>query len=132
MFRRISYQRRNAFTVRTVFSVMYRLYYLYSIPLVFVNISASSCDALVLLPTGSVKLVNLPALSQRRAETMRNLWLDTVGLRRASRRRDCHGSQERRATQVRASTNMYYRILDRLWTWIVHPILSSLNLVSDV
>ena len=98
--------------------------------LVFINVAPSSCGALLLLPTGSVKLVKLPALSQRRAETMRNLWIDAIGLRRASRRRNCHGPQER-ATQLRASANMYHRILDRLWTWVVHPILSELKLVSD-
>ncbi|VDC00841.1 unnamed protein product [Peniophora sp. CBMAI 1063] len=94
---------------------------------VFINVAKTSCDALVLSKNGSVKLVQLPALSQKRAEKLRSLWTEHVGLRRGHRRGETSRADAR---NIRTYSNIYVRILSRLWSLVVLPILSALDLIT--
>ncbi|KZV67426.1 hypothetical protein PENSPDRAFT_688133 [Peniophora sp. CONT] len=94
---------------------------------VFINVAESSCDALILFSSGTVTRVKLPELSQRRAEKLRILWTENVGLRRANRR----GVTPWEFGPVRGYSNVYTLVLGRLWTWAVHPVLEALNFIKE-
>ncbi|VDC02451.1 unnamed protein product [Peniophora sp. CBMAI 1063] len=94
---------------------------------VFINVAEASCDALALSKDGSVKLVQLPALSLKRAEKLRSLWTVHVGLRRGHRR----GEMPRAVVRNRHIHSIYVRILSLLWSWVVHPILQELGLITE-
>ncbi|KZV67424.1 hypothetical protein PENSPDRAFT_635733 [Peniophora sp. CONT] len=95
---------------------------------IFINVVESSCDALILLSSGTVKLVKLPKLSQKRANTLRTLWAETIGLRRAHRR----GNEPRAVSRVRGGYNVYALVLGRLWMWVVCPILEALDFTTAI
>ncbi|KZV70887.1 hypothetical protein PENSPDRAFT_427625, partial [Peniophora sp. CONT] len=96
-------------------------------PVVFINVAEASCDALILLPSGTVKLVELPGLTQERADTLRNLWTKHVGLSRAHRR----GAAPRAAGFMRGCSSVYTRVLGRLWAWVVRPVLEMLGFIKE-
>ncbi|KZV69579.1 TPR-like protein [Peniophora sp. CONT] len=89
---------------------------------VFLNAGKVCYDALILSCTGAVTSVKLPRLTQKRAEKLRSLWTQHVGLCRAHRRGLV--TQER---IMRGSTNLYGRMLGCLWTWCIQPILQGLG-----
>ncbi|VDB85611.1 unnamed protein product [Peniophora sp. CBMAI 1063] len=94
---------------------------------IFVTVARSSCDALVLLECGDLKLVKLPELSLKRVERLRGIWTGGVGLYRAHRGR--MASWE--VALLRRCSSIHALVLGRLWKWIVHPILDALGLIQD-
>lgn len=79
-------------------------------PVVCINIAKSSCGALILLASGTVKLVELPGLSQKRADKLRDLWTNNIGMSRAHRR----GAPSRAAALMRGCSNVYTHVLSTL------------------
>ncbi|VDB94208.1 unnamed protein product [Peniophora sp. CBMAI 1063] len=90
--------------------------------LVLINVAESGCDALVLSSTGNVKLVPLP-LTLRRARNMNEIWTRHVDLC-GSRSR---GMSTGGPTAMRSDSAIFARVLNRLWLWVVHPILKTLG-----
>ncbi|VDC01234.1 unnamed protein product [Peniophora sp. CBMAI 1063] len=92
---------------------------------VFINTDKSRCDALVLSPSGEIILVPLPQLSLQRASELRTQWI--VLLREHSAR--ARGMAPSQLSHD--SSTPLHRILERIWTWIVGPVLQALKLVID-
>ncbi|KZV60225.1 hypothetical protein PENSPDRAFT_760127 [Peniophora sp. CONT] len=92
---------------------------------VSINVHDSRCDALIVtMPSGVIKLVELPDLSEYRALKLRSLW--------TKRLRDCH-VRVRAAVPISAcQDSMTYlaRLLGFMWKWIVHPILQSMHITE--
>ncbi|KZV76179.1 hypothetical protein PENSPDRAFT_474000 [Peniophora sp. CONT] len=96
-------------------------------PVVFINVHASACDALALLPNGAIKHVPLPDFTESRARNLRSAWMR------------CLHSSDRRVRAVvthdsrvlRGGTTMFGLVLGRLWTWIVQPILEALEFIDN-
>ncbi|VDB84775.1 unnamed protein product [Peniophora sp. CBMAI 1063] len=95
---------------------------------VFINVAETSCDALVLFKDGSVELVKLPDLSQQNSEKLLSLWIEHVGIRRGHRRGETSRAS---APHIVAYKNVCGRLLSRLWSLVVHPILSALKLITE-
>ncbi|KZV59764.1 hypothetical protein PENSPDRAFT_644770 [Peniophora sp. CONT] len=96
-------------------------------PVVFINTHPASCDTLMLLPDGTLVRIKLHDLTEKRAGLLRSAWLQNLEW--------CH-TRVRRAVLPntvprRGGTTMFCRILARLWTWVVQPILQHLNLVNE-
>ncbi|KZV75999.1 hypothetical protein PENSPDRAFT_598917 [Peniophora sp. CONT] len=96
-------------------------------PVVFTNVDRRHCDALVLFPSGDVKVVKLPELSNERAEKLRSLWTEHVGRGRAPRR----ASVQQSDIVSSKSSSIYMLILKRLWIWIVRPVLQALEYIQQ-
>ncbi|VDB85490.1 unnamed protein product [Peniophora sp. CBMAI 1063] len=94
---------------------------------VFINVAEMSCDALVLSNDGAVKLVHLPELSKAGAEKLQSLWMEHVGIRRGHRRGETSRGDAR---NIYAYSNIYVRLLSRLWSWVIYPILLALDLIT--
>ena len=94
-------------------------------PAIFINIHPSRCDALIVHPHGALTSVPLPQLSLKRTEGLLNLWVTHVvgsmGLERALVPFAPRGHQD-----------AFTLVLERLWVWVVHPILQSLDLHAMV
>ncbi|KZV66251.1 TPR-like protein [Peniophora sp. CONT] len=93
-------------------------------PIVFINVHSTRSDALILLPGGAVQSVQLADLSQDKAEKMRSLWLHTLEESRGRER----GAVSR--ANDRGTQELFSRVLERMWLWVVRPILHSLDLLS--
>ena len=93
-------------------------------PIVFINIHASRCDALCLLPNGNIILIPLRDLSETRIIELRRLWIKHLESSRV---------RARGLGLVRGPEGMLELLklyLGHMWTWIVHPILEALDLLS--
>ncbi|KZV61451.1 hypothetical protein PENSPDRAFT_693406 [Peniophora sp. CONT] len=97
-------------------------------PVVFINVHASSCDALALFPHGAVRHIPLPSLTDHRACTLRCTWIRC--LQSSDRSVRAVGTYDCRV--VRGGTSMLGLVLGRLWTWIVHPILEALGSMNSI
>ncbi|VDC05884.1 unnamed protein product [Peniophora sp. CBMAI 1063] len=91
-------------------------------PVIFINIHPSRCDALIVHPHGALTSVSLPQLSLKRTEGLLNIWVTQVV-----------GSMGRERGLVpvappRGHQDAFTLVLERLWIWVVHPILQSLDL----
>lgn len=96
-------------------------------PVVFVNADESHCGALILLPDGTLTSVTLPKLSLAGVEKLRSQWHSY------SQRHDVH----ERGLTIRnhdhsSDTSIQVRILGRIWTCILHPVLKALGLSEPV
>lgn len=100
---------------------------------VFINVAPSSCDALVLLPSGVVEHVKLPELTEECAEDLRARWTAKVrpNSQSAQGRRDIVPPEQRAASQG-GGLSTYEDILGHLWTRVVSPVLLALDLVSVI
>ncbi|KZV59768.1 TPR-like protein [Peniophora sp. CONT] len=95
-------------------------------PVIFINVHPQICDALALCLDGSIARIPLPNLTEKRAHQLRFLWMQNL--------ERCH-TRVRRAmmpdiSPARGDAYMFGRILARLWTWVVQPILQHLNLIT--
>lgn len=117
-------------------------------PVVFINVAKSRCDALVIHPNGEMLSIPLPELSMERAKQLRALWLTEL-TRYRDRIRDSSKSPSELPLDVEAQlsahdmtlaryTSFVYEddedgvhLFERLWTWIVHPIIQSLQSAKD-
>ncbi|KZV59615.1 hypothetical protein PENSPDRAFT_595123 [Peniophora sp. CONT] len=95
-------------------------------PVVFINVHSSSCDALALSPNGGIKRIVLHRLTESQAQDLRSTW--TRFLRSSGLRMRGAVSIDR---LISKRTNMLGVVLERVWTWIVHPILEALNFFDD-
>ncbi|KAI0032624.1 CHAT domain-containing protein [Vararia minispora EC-137] len=82
-------------------------------PVVLVNMDFSRCDALSILPSGAVVHASLPELTMQRVDNLCELTMLQLRL---------SGVRGTRATMA--------FVLKRLWEWIVHPILSTLDVTG--
>ncbi|KZV64379.1 TPR-like protein [Peniophora sp. CONT] len=96
-------------------------------PVVFINIHSSSCDALVLFPNGAIRRVVLSDITESGAQTLHATWMKF--LRSSDLRSRGAVSVDRLISKSR--TNMLGLVLERLWTWIVQPILEALHLIES-
>lgn len=111
-------------------------------PVIFLNVDAARCDALGILPGGTITLIPLPDLSLERAHRLRALWtrqLTACSIRQREPR-------SRGALQLAANPQSYPLRhsslvqeddpLDYLpalmWEWIVSPVLKALEISSPV
>ena len=94
-------------------------------PVIFIHVYHSSCNALALYRDGSIVHIPLPHLTAKRAHKLRSLWVLSL--------RTCHVRVRRAVVTPEiitpGGTSMFGRILTRLWSWVVEPVLSRLNLV---
>ncbi|KZV59941.1 hypothetical protein PENSPDRAFT_542286, partial [Peniophora sp. CONT] len=91
-------------------------------PVIFINVHSSSCDALALFPNGAIRHIVLDKLTESQAQDLRSTW--TRFLRSSGLRMRGAVSMDR---LISKRTNMLGVVLERVWTWIVHPILEALN-----
>ncbi|VDC05860.1 unnamed protein product [Peniophora sp. CBMAI 1063] len=93
-------------------------------PVVFINVHLSRCDAVVITSSGHIKLVPLSELSYIRAKKLCKLWGEhALGGGGHSRAIIRLGDPE-------WDRNMVKVYLGHMWSWIVKPILSALDLIS--
>ncbi|VDB87841.1 unnamed protein product [Peniophora sp. CBMAI 1063] len=96
-------------------------------PVVFINVDKRRCDALILHPDGAPTSVHLPDLSLKKTTTLARVWtsffMDGIG-----RERGLAGPSFRK----QGPSTLPMTVLERLWTWLVHPIFESLNLSTSV
>ncbi|VDC06470.1 unnamed protein product [Peniophora sp. CBMAI 1063] len=90
--------------------------------LVFINANGARCDALLLLPNGCITAHTLPELSLAKAETLRARWQAYLMQQDIRERGICAQCQYRSD-----STSSPHDILNRLWRWIVGPVLKALG-----
>ncbi|KZV65988.1 hypothetical protein PENSPDRAFT_756016 [Peniophora sp. CONT] len=91
-------------------------------PVVFINVHSSRCDALILCPGGAITSVVLPDLSSNNAAGLHRLWLSRLVE---------HMSRERSfvpAERMHGYFNPFTIVLERLWLWVVFPVLVALDL----
>ncbi|VDB96018.1 unnamed protein product [Peniophora sp. CBMAI 1063] len=117
-------------------------------PVVFVNVTASRCDALILYPSGKMLLVPLPELSLERASQLRSLWVIELAHFRDRIRDSVILNQEspldeeaqqlahdialaRHTSLVSDDEDDATHLLERLWNWIVDPIIQSLQFAES-
>ncbi|KZV73884.1 hypothetical protein PENSPDRAFT_626588 [Peniophora sp. CONT] len=91
-------------------------------PIVFINVHSTRCDAIVLAPGGTLKLIPLPDLSLEGADKLRSIC--TASLKEGMVRD--RGSVSQNA--LRRQTSPFRRLAELMWTWVVDPILKSLDL----
>ncbi|KZV75835.1 hypothetical protein PENSPDRAFT_570814 [Peniophora sp. CONT] len=96
-------------------------------PVVFINVHSSSCDALALFPDSSITHIALPELNQSRAHSLRTVWMRHLEL--CNNRARAAMSPD--MVSPRGSTSIFGRALGRLWAWVMHPILQSLDLINE-
>ncbi|KZV76852.1 TPR-like protein [Peniophora sp. CONT] len=93
-------------------------------PVVFVNVHASRCDALILLERGlEIKVVELSSLTEQRAKRLRSIWRECL---------NACGVRSRAVVPwnnagVRGGSGNFNLVLARLWTWVVFPVLKALR-----
>ena len=98
-------------------------------PVVFINIHRFSCDAVILYQDHSTDHTQLPSLSERKAIQLRSLWVRNLDRSHARVRRAAASPD---MVAARGAASVLRRILERLWSWVVVPILERLNFVSIV
>ncbi|KZV65474.1 hypothetical protein PENSPDRAFT_638363 [Peniophora sp. CONT] len=95
-------------------------------PVFFINVHPHICDALALCLDGSIARIPLPNLTEKRAHQLRSLWMQNL--------ERCHTRARRTMmpdmSPARGDAYMFGRILARLWTWVVQPILQHLSLIA--
>ncbi|VDB91388.1 unnamed protein product [Peniophora sp. CBMAI 1063] len=111
---------------------------------VYIKVHRSHCHALVVLSRDEPKLVDLPGLSFDRAEQLQSLWIEQLRQlgrhARSSHPKTAHvprtqpsspaGAQSlRRSAFVQDDDLTSDRLLERLWDWVVGPILEALGLL---
>ncbi|VDC05866.1 unnamed protein product [Peniophora sp. CBMAI 1063] len=105
-------------------------------PVVFLNVHASRCDALVLRPDASIASIALPDLTLDRARTLQSLWkqeLSSVreqsGLQPTSGVDPPQGAPEnaqyRHTSRIVEDEDSGHRVLANIWSWIVEPVLKA-------
>ncbi|KZV62709.1 TPR-like protein [Peniophora sp. CONT] len=94
-------------------------------PVVFVNMDPSRCDALILCPDGTLTSVSLPDLTLKRTRGLFRVWKSYLveGMGRA---RGMLGA----SIYMRSHSNPSMLVLEKLWRWVVCPILESLDLAA--
>ncbi|KZV73860.1 hypothetical protein PENSPDRAFT_573858, partial [Peniophora sp. CONT] len=95
-------------------------------PVVFINVDASRCDALILSSDGCIVQAPLSDLSMDRAVKLRRLWVNQLKL---------FGVRKRAVVQMSESRDAFTylaRLLKFMWNWIVQPVLHSLQLLPDL
>ncbi|KZV76186.1 hypothetical protein PENSPDRAFT_598806 [Peniophora sp. CONT] len=97
-------------------------------PVVFINVHSSSCDALVLFPNGAIRRVVLQDLTESGAQTLRSTWMKFL---QSSDLRS-RGAVSVDRLRSKGRTNTLALILERLWTWVVQPILQALHFIEKV
>lgn len=93
-------------------------------PVVFLNTTASRCDALI-VDGQSVLTVVLPALTEERATELRKRWWSCLHTRGVRERAMAPARVARRGMKEELQL-----VLERLWTWVVYPVLQAMSLVS--
>ncbi|VDB95587.1 unnamed protein product [Peniophora sp. CBMAI 1063] len=96
-------------------------------PVVFINVNPLSCDAVVLCSDGTISRIALPQLTERRAQHLRALWTRQLGIAHTRVRR----AMAPEWFTARGTMSIFCRILERLWTCVVQPILERLNLIKQ-
>ncbi|VDC07759.1 unnamed protein product [Peniophora sp. CBMAI 1063] len=90
---------------------------------IFVNVDRTQCDTLIIFSNRKSTALTLPELSLVKAEGLRTQW--QAYLRHQNvRERGLLASGQHRSS----GTTPFHNILDRLWKWIVGPILEELEL----
>ncbi|KZV68474.1 hypothetical protein PENSPDRAFT_610026 [Peniophora sp. CONT] len=95
-------------------------------PVVFINVESSRCDALVLCPRGSIHLVPLPALTKKRADSLRVYWIQTLRTRMVRERAVLPRHEQQR------SSDGSNRLFAYMWTCIARPVLQALGLIRFI
>ncbi|VDC05864.1 unnamed protein product [Peniophora sp. CBMAI 1063] len=93
-------------------------------PIVIINVHPDRCDALVVCPGKAILLVPLPDLSSERAIELRRQWMECV---------TGHGLRTRASGKLgllEPKSKPLMVCLERMWTWIVRPVLESLDLAN--
>ncbi|KZV60452.1 hypothetical protein PENSPDRAFT_341349 [Peniophora sp. CONT] len=93
--------------------------------IVFLNMTPSRCDALV-VDGQSVQTVALPTLTEERATELRRRWWSCLHTRGVRERAMAPARVARRGTKEELQL-----VLERLWIWIVHPVLQAMSLIHD-
>ncbi|VDC06459.1 unnamed protein product, partial [Peniophora sp. CBMAI 1063] len=92
-------------------------------PAVFINVDRTRCDALILLPDGRITALALPELSLVKTEALRTQWQAYLKQENV-RERALLAPHHPRSN----GTSSPHAILDRLWRWIVGPVLKALEM----
>ncbi|VDC06464.1 unnamed protein product [Peniophora sp. CBMAI 1063] len=90
---------------------------------VFINLDRSRCDALMLLPDSDSTVLALPELSLAKAEALRTQWQAYLKQQDVRER-----SSSSRYQPLSGRVSSPHVILDRLWRWIVGPVLKALGM----
>ncbi|VDC07766.1 unnamed protein product [Peniophora sp. CBMAI 1063] len=98
-------------------------------PVVCINVDRTRCDALIIHPEGTITTLRLSELSLAKAEALRSRWQSYLEQQNV-RVRERSSSVRYRKCQL--GSDSASRVLDRLWRWVVGPILTALNLVDVV
>ncbi|VDC07764.1 unnamed protein product [Peniophora sp. CBMAI 1063] len=98
-------------------------------PVVCINVDRTRCDALIIHPEGTITTLHLSELSLAKAEALRSRWQSYLEQQNV-RVRERSSSVRYRKCQL--GSDSAARVLDRLWRWVVGPILRVLNLVEVV
>ncbi|KZV73890.1 TPR-like protein [Peniophora sp. CONT] len=93
-------------------------------PVVFINVHLSRCDALVLAPSGEITSVALPHFSYEQAKGLLLLWINQL-VERMGRERGLVSAEA-----LRGYLNPFTIVLQRLWQWVVCPVLEALDLAT--
>ncbi|VDC07775.1 unnamed protein product [Peniophora sp. CBMAI 1063] len=91
--------------------------------IVFINVDRTQCDALIILANRKTITIALPELSLAKAEALRSQWQAYLKQQNV-RERGLLAPWQHRSRSTIPSHN----ILNRLWRWIVGPILKGLKL----
>ncbi|VDC07745.1 unnamed protein product [Peniophora sp. CBMAI 1063] len=97
---------------------------------IILNVGTPQCNALVFefspgKCNGHLRRIPLTKLTEERAHTLCSIYENSLKAYRASVRATAPYDQ------LRGSSHMIIRLLERIWTWIVEPILSAMDLMSE-
>ncbi|KZV67447.1 hypothetical protein PENSPDRAFT_583974, partial [Peniophora sp. CONT] len=93
-------------------------------PVIFINVTSSRCDGLLLSPDGTLVSVELPDLSLDKAIGLCNMWISRL-FNRMGRERGLVPPD-----QLGGLLNPFTLVLEQLWQWIVCPVLTVLDLTT--
>ncbi|KZV62925.1 hypothetical protein PENSPDRAFT_692083 [Peniophora sp. CONT] len=96
-------------------------------PIVFINVDMHRCDALIVSVEGATNIVPLPDLSEKRAYQLLALWHNLLVSSGVLQK----GAVPENMALRGGSTRMGI-MLERLWTWVVGPILKELNITEPM
>ncbi|KZV61780.1 hypothetical protein PENSPDRAFT_618743 [Peniophora sp. CONT] len=94
-------------------------------PVVVINAYFTRCDALIILGDGTIRHVALPNLSLDKVTKLHSMWNECLIEAHVSERGSISRAGSRRDIIRRVT-----RLLECIWTWIVHPILQVINQAS--